>query len=168
MDSYRARIGDIEFSLTRSMDGRVTIDGHDVPYELVPLSNGRYFLRIGQKSYELEVAPSRENEGSVVVVVNNRAHSVELDNETTLLLKKLEAGRPTRTHAAVLRAPMPGKISKLLVVQGELVEAGQGLVILEAMKMENELRSPAAGIVKTVRVAEGAAVEKNALLLELS
>jgi pyruvate carboxylase subunit B len=168
MDTYRARIGEAEFVLKRNIEGAVTIDGHEVRQELVALGNGRHLLRLGEKTYEVEVAPSREHEGALTVYVNNRAHVVELDNETTMLLKKLEAGQPTRTHAAVLRAPMPGKISKLLVSQGELVEAGQGLIILEAMKMENELRSPAAGIVKAVRVAEGAAVEKNALLLELS
>jgi biotin carboxyl carrier protein len=168
MDSFRARIGDREYALTRSLEGTLSVDGHEVTHELLPLGNGRHLLRIGAKSYEVELGGAGEQEHSMLVYVNNRAFVVELDNETTLLLKQIEAGQPTRVHAAVLRAPMPGRISKLLVTQGELVEAGQGIIVLEAMKMENELRAPAAGIVKTVRVKEGDAVEKNALLLELS
>jgi biotin carboxyl carrier protein len=60
---------------------------------------------------------------------------------------------------------MPGRIAKVLVKVGDAVKAGQGLVVVEAMKMENELRSPRAGTVVEVRVLEGALVESNALLV---
>jgi biotin carboxyl carrier protein len=64
-------------------------------------------------------------------------------------------------------APMPGKIVKLLVKPGDKVQARQGLVVVEAMKMENELRARAAGMVREVRVAEGASVEAGAILVIL-
>ena len=60
---------------------------------------------------------------------------------------------------------MPGKIVKLLISEGEEVEQGQGLVVVEAMKMENEIKSPKAGLVKKVGVKEGEAVEAGALLI---
>ena len=62
-------------------------------------------------------------------------------------------------------APMPGRIVKLLVKPGDVVAARQGLVVVEAMKMENELRAPGAGTVAEVRVVEGASVEANAVLI---
>jgi acetyl/propionyl-CoA carboxylase alpha subunit len=62
-------------------------------------------------------------------------------------------------------APMPGRVVRVLVKQGEDVAAGQGLVVVEAMKMENELTSPKAGTVKTVEVVEGAAIESGKLLV---
>jgi len=62
-------------------------------------------------------------------------------------------------------APMPGRVAKILVEVGDVVTAGQGLVVVEAMKMENELRSPAAGVVTEVAVAEGALVQANAVLI---
>jgi pyruvate carboxylase subunit B len=62
---------------------------------------------------------------------------------------------------------MPGLIVQLRVQVGDMVSAGTGLVVMEAMKMENELRAPAAGKVRAVHVAVGAAVEKGALLVEL-
>jgi len=64
-----------------------------------------------------------------------------------------------------VNAPMPGRIVKVLVTVGETVAARQGLVVVEAMKMENELRSPRAGVVSDVRVAEGALVEAKAALV---
>ena len=60
---------------------------------------------------------------------------------------------------------MPGKIVKILVGEGDEVEQGQGLVVVEAMKMENEIKSPKAGVVKKVGVEEGETVESGALLV---
>ena len=68
---------------------------------------------------------------------------------------------------APLRAPMPGLIVQLRVKVGDTIAAGDGLVVMEAMKMENELRAQAAGTVRAVHVSVGAAVEKGALLVEL-
>ena len=72
----------------------------------------------------------------------------------------VEGDRPYR-----IAAPMPGRIVKLLVKPGDRVEARQGLVVVEAMKMENELRSPASGTVSEVRVTEGALVEARMVLV---
>jgi len=66
-----------------------------------------------------------------------------------------------------LKAPMPGLVLRVLVSEGEQVSAGQGLVVLEAMKMENELKAGAAGVVRSVRAVAGATVEKGQLLLEV-
>ncbi len=65
-------------------------------------------------------------------------------------------------------APMPGRVVKVLVKAGDAVEARQGLVVVEAMKMENELRAPGAGTVTEVKVTEGASVEANAVLVVIS
>jgi biotin carboxyl carrier protein len=64
-------------------------------------------------------------------------------------------------------APMPGRVVKVLVRPGDMVDARQGLVVVEAMKMENELRAPGAGTVTEVKVTEGASVEANTVLVVL-
>ena len=69
--------------------------------------------------------------------------------------------------AGVLTAPMPGLVVRVLVAVGERVEAGAGLIVIEAMKMENELKAPAAGTVRRVLAGPGASVEKGAVLMEL-
>ena len=78
------------------------------------------------------------------------------------LSKQLQAAGPR-----IVRAPMPGRVVKILVASGTEVEAGQGLVVIEAMKMENELKSPSSGRVSSVWVTEGSAVENNAALITL-
>ena len=62
-------------------------------------------------------------------------------------------------------APMPGRVVKVLVAVGSAVEARQGVIVVEAMKMENELRAPRAGIVREIRAAEGASVDAHAVLV---
>ncbi len=69
------------------------------------------------------------------------------------------SGRAAAPDPVSLRAPMPGRVVKLLVQAGEPVKAGQGILVVEAMKMENEVKLPRDGVVKQLRVAEGAAVE---------
>jgi biotin carboxyl carrier protein len=68
----------------------------------------------------------------------------------------------------VVKSPMPGRVVRVLVAKGDSVRAGQGLVVLEAMKMENEVRASTAGVVADVHVAQGAAVERNATLVTLA
>jgi pyruvate carboxylase subunit B len=83
-------------------------------------------------------------------------------------MRAYQSDKTTQLHSALVRSPMPGKITRIMVSQGELIEAGQGVVILEAMKMENEIKAPSAGIVKAIRIQEADAVEKNAILIEIS
>jgi pyruvate carboxylase subunit B len=82
-------------------------------------------------------------------------------------IRDMQASVAKPAGPAPLRAPMPGLIVQLRVQVGDTVSAGAGLVVMEAMKMENELRAPASGKVRAVHVAVGAAVEKGALLVEL-
>ena len=77
-------------------------------------------------------------------------------------------GGASRDAETVLRSPMPGRVVKVLCAAGDRVERGQGLVVVEAMKMENELQSPGAGTVKTVHVEIGKTVEGGQVLVELA
>jgi len=82
-------------------------------------------------------------------------------------IRDMQASVAKPSGPAPLRAPMPGLIVQLRVKVGDTVTAGAGLVVMEAMKMENELRTVAAGKVRAVHVTVGSAVEKGALLVEL-
>lgn len=79
-----------------------------------------------------------------------------------------EARRPAQKGPAELRAPMPGKVVKVLCKPGDTVQAGQGVVIIEAMKMENELRAPRDGVVQELRAAEGQSVDGSTVLVTLA
>lgn len=148
--------------------GMVRIDGGDMPVVFETMGPGRHGLLLDDTFYEIIVHDALQTESELIVHVNGRPVTLRLDDEVSLLLRSLEGDSARKVHAATVKAPMPGRISRLLVHEGELIEAGQGVCILEAMKMENEIKTPVTGIVKAVRVQEGQAVEKNVLLVEIA
>ena len=91
----------------------------------------------------------------------------EVLDERTRHIRSLTAGASAERGPATLRAPMPGLVVRVLVEVGQEVAAGAGVVVLEAMKMENELKASAAGVVAVVRVGPGEPVEKGQVLVEL-
>jgi biotin carboxyl carrier protein len=117
---------------------------------------------------------------STTLVVEGRV--LELHSDThgaTLARPRTHVTVSTRAPAArdegaasaggsLLRAPMPGRVLKVLVTEGQTVTAGMGVLVVEAMKMENELLAPRAGTVKRVLVSAGASVERDAALVELA
>jgi pyruvate carboxylase subunit B len=117
------------------------------------------------KSYEISFG-SRVN-GERVVQVNGVAVSVSLLDPRERLARRATAAAHAGAGPRSIVAPMPGRIVKVLVTVGERVEAHQGLVVVEAMKMENELRAPRAGTVAEVRVKDGMSVEAKAVLIIL-
>jgi biotin carboxyl carrier protein len=141
-------------------DGRygVRVDGRarDVDY----LETGRHFasLLIDGRSYE--VALERNGSGFKIALPGD-CFEVQLQSAGRGVVAP---ARPAASGPARVAAPMPGKIVRLLVSAGQDVAAGQGLCVMEAMKMENELRAPRAGRVRELCVAEGQAVETGALL----
>jgi biotin carboxyl carrier protein len=90
----------------------------------------------------------------------------EVVDERTRHIRSLTAGGSGSRGPAPLRAPMPGLVLRVLVEPGQTIAAGAGLVVLEAMKMENELKAAAGGLVRTIRVRAGEPVEKGQLLVE--
>lgn len=153
-----------------------------VPVDIEDLGDGRYVLTIEGTTHTVDALALAH--GAVSLLVDGRSHDVELDevgdevqvlvgselltvdvaNERALRLRAGAAGFSVSGKVVVV-APMPGKVARLLVAPGAQVSEGQGLVVVEAMKMENELKSPKAGTVVEVFTREGSTVEANARLL---
>ncbi len=167
MARYTARAAGKERIIETQDDGSILVDGTHLDAELHRTRQG-HFLRIGTRMWSINVIESTDDSGLRHIAVNGNVIAVEIDDETSALLRSLQTDKATKIHHATLRSPMPGRIARIHVREGELIEAGQGVLILEAMKMENEIKAPSAGIVKSVRVQEGDAVEKNAILIEIS
>ena len=104
--------------------------------------------------------------GSFTLSVDGHRFSGEALDERTRAIRDITAKASEASGPAPLVAPMPGLIVRVNVAHGDAVQPGHGLVVIEAMKMENELRAPGAGTVKAIHVASGQAVEKGALLIE--
>lgn len=138
------------------------------------------FVRAGDR-WSMLVRRAHNDAGSASheVAIESRgqgAHLVHVDGHlvpVTLLAPgrrhpRSAAGTTDSAGPVVIVAPMPGRVVKVLVTPGAAVAARQGLVVVEAMKMENELRAPRAGTVAEVRVREGAPVEANAVLVVIT
>jgi biotin carboxyl carrier protein len=164
---------------------RVVLDGqeHVVERRSAPSAGGPPVLLRGSSTSPTttSAAASWAGQGTQVqrVQLDGRLPAVQATvGELTFNVRTEDAqrqralGKASKTSAAAagplaVRAPMPGRVVKLLVKPGDQVEPGQGLVIVEAMKMENELKAPQAGTVKELSVAEGQNVESGASLLVL-
>lgn len=150
------------------VDGdRVTMDGREVQAHLtvVPGTPVRHLL-VGADSLAVVVEPRERGEWRLAV--EGTAYDAEVVDERTRHIRTLTGDSGRVPGPAHLKAPMPGLVVRVLVTEGERVEPGRGLVVLEAMKMENELRATSAGAVGAIRVVTGQAVEKGQVLLEFS
>jgi biotin carboxyl carrier protein len=114
------------------------------------------------------IARKGDARGTYTVLVNGQRHTVEALDARTRAIRDLTAASAGPRGPAPLLAPMPGMIVRIAVAPGDTVTAGQGLIVMEAMKMENELRAQSAGTVTAVRVTTGTAVQKGAVLVELA
>jgi pyruvate carboxylase subunit B len=109
----------------------------------------------------------RTGKGSYQLWIDGHVYDVEALDERARAIRDLSAAAAGPTGPAPLVAPMPGLVVRVSVSEGDEVETGQGLVVMEAMKMENELRAAGAGRVKRVLATPGMAVEKGAVLVEM-
>lgn len=124
-------------------------------------------LTIGKKVHRVAVKRG-EGRGSYTLWIGAHRYQVEALDERTRTIRDLTAASSAAQGPKPLIAPMPGLIVRIHVKPGDAVSAGDPLVGMEAMKMENELRSPSNGVVSKVLVTPGQPVEKGATLVELS
>jgi biotin carboxyl carrier protein len=141
---------------------RVSIGSDVLEVDAVHLAGGALSLIVGTRSYRCDVEPGRD--GRLSVLVGSTVYRLEVLDERKLRMRraggKFKVEGPQRVDA-----PMPGKVVRVLVKPGDEVQEGQGLVVVEAMKMENELKSPKTGKVTELHAVEGAAVESGAKLV---
>jgi len=141
---------------------RVAAGGKVLDVDAVHLQGGTLSLIAGTRSYRCDVEPGTD--GRVTVLVNGNSYPLEMLDERKLRMRRA-SGKFSLEGPQRVDAPMPGKVVRVMVKEGDEVQEGQGLVVVEAMKMENELKSPKAGKVKELHAVEGAAVEAGAKLV---
>ena len=139
----------------------VTVNGHRHEVDALSLPQGAVGMLIDGESFSVEF---EDHGDEVAVLVRNQVTMIDVADDRRLRLRA-GAARFDVEGKQVVCAPMPGKLVKVLVKVGDEVKEGQGLVVVEAMKMENELKSPKAGKVVELLVKEGSAVENNARLV---
>ncbi len=157
----------------------VTIDGKNYRLEL-DRSDGRWQCRLDGREIQLDAVLSRRDVLSVLI--GGKSYEIKRERTATDLhlwvgpvryAAELRAPRSLRSRQSAgidekgpkkLLAPMPGKVVRLLVGEKDQVESGQGIMVVEAMKMQNEIKSPKSGVVERILVAEGQAVNSGEVL----
>ncbi len=138
------------------------LDGRPVPLDVVTTQEGVLSILLDGKSYELKQESTAA--GTNIVVGHQRFAAAVRDPRSLRSRRRTDAG----AHGVKkISAPMPGKVVRILAPIGAEVEVGQGVIVIEAMKMQNELKSPKKGTVKKLNVSEGTAVEAGQNLAEV-
>ncbi|HEX3865904.1 MAG TPA: acetyl-CoA carboxylase biotin carboxyl carrier protein subunit [Gemmatimonadaceae bacterium] len=170
---YLVRVNGEEHEVLLDERG-VHIDGSDVVAQVLPIDGtpermvtiGSAVHRVVVRQASINGATPASARGRYTLWLDGHRFDVEALDERTHAIRELAGKSAGPSGPAPVIAPMPGLIVRVNAQVGDEVHAGQGIVVMEAMKMENELRAPAAGRVKTVLAVAGTAVEKGTVLVE--
>ena len=151
------RIVDLERDANR---WRISLDGHLVDADAVEIAPNTYSILLNGKSHEIRVTPTPAG----VLTLQTGPHEFTAEVIDPRAWRGRRQGAIEAEGRQQILAPMPGKIVRVLVQTGEAVQAGQGLLVVEAMKMQNEIRSPKSGTVERLLVKEGQPVNAGEIL----
>lgn len=165
---------EISDELRDSGAGEFIYDAARASADVREVEPGVYSILIAGRSYEVKIEPgsvldqagngTAETASDCLAGVGGRRYAVRIRDPRRLSRGSTSTASEGRQRVT---SPMPGKVVRVLAREGDMVTAGQGLVVVEAMKMQNEIRSPKDGLVVTLRVAEGSAVAGGETLAEV-
>ncbi len=166
---YSVKVNEETISTNLSLEnGKVagTVGEALINGDLIKLNDKQYHLLYNNQSYNVDVLKLDKAEKVMVLRINGNKFSVQLKDQYDALLHSLGLDTLATKKINDLKAPMPGKVLSISVVEGQEVKKGDAILILEAMKMENILKSPCDGIIKKIAVLQQTVVEKNQLLIQ--
>ncbi|MES2875175.1 MAG: acetyl-CoA carboxylase biotin carboxyl carrier protein subunit [Bacteroidota bacterium] len=162
---FKIRVNEqLSFEVHIDRDG-ILLDGEVVAMDIQPVSSTIFHILHKNRSFNAELITLNREEKKCSVRVNSRIYTMSLSDQFDELLHQLGMDNLNALKISELKAPMPGMVLKVLVSEGEEVKKGANLVILEAMKMENVIKSPADVFIKSIKVTPGGKVEKNQVMI---
>ena len=166
MNDFVITIGEDKNQISLINETEAKLNGAKLNYELQKLNYQTYLLRINNTIYEIN--SEQVNSEKFSFLVNGKKINLTARTELKERAKKLiDAAKSSSDSTVDINAPMPGMILKINKNNGEDIKKGESVLILEAMKMENDLKSPATGKIKKLFVNEGNAVEKGDRLFSI-
>ena len=135
--------------------------------DVVRTITGKFHVNFKNVNYTSEIISADAHFKNITMRINGNFHTIKIADKYDMLIDQLGLKNATKLLGGNIKAPMPGLVLDVLVQIGQEVKAGEKVLILEAMKMENVITAQADGIVKAINVQRGNAVEKNALLIEI-
>ncbi len=161
---YQLKVNEYNFEADKTSDD-LLINGESVNADVKQLNASTWHLINNLQSYNVEVVSFNSSEKTAQIKVNNNIYTVSAKDQFDILLDKLGLSSLNAAKVSEIKAPMPGMVLKVFVNEGMEIKKGDNLFILEAMKMENIIKSPADVIVKTVKIKPGDKVEKGQVLM---
>lgn len=141
------------------------LNGERFELDTIKVKDNSLHVIKNNRSYNIEVIKADYNEKNFVVLINGNKYHLTIKDKYDELLKSLGFDSFIGNKVKELKAPMPGLVLDIVVSEGSTVKKGDSLLVLEAMKMENNIKSPADGVVKKINIKKGVAVEKNQVLI---
>lgn len=164
MSVYLVNLPGREIPVVFDESGAAAVENVDKPITIHRVNERSYLVCVGASTFNVVVQP---NGGTYDVLLGNNQEKVSVETEREQLIKRYAMTGAADNRFYEIHAPMPALVVRVEVAVGEEVREGQGLLILEAMKMENEIRSHQVGRVKEILVTNGKAVDKGELLMVL-
>jgi biotin carboxyl carrier protein len=161
---YITTVNGKQFEIEIAEDGSVTVNGEPREVDFLPLGPSFYSMIMNHASIEAAI---EEKRGEYEVLIKGRLYEGSVLDERTQLLLARQGGPLTDTGEVSIRAPMPGLVVDIMVSEGQEVREGQTLVILESMKMQNELKAPRDGVVQRISTEAGQSVEQKRVLVTI-
>lgn len=163
---YYAKVDDQEFIIEVGHENQIIVndESYEIDFQQMP-DSGVTSLIIGNHSLEAVV---EEKDGTWQVLIRGDLYDVAVEDERSRRLASARGDLAATDGEVAVRSPMPGIVIAVSVSEGQHINKGDKVIILESMKMENELRAPRDGIISHVRVEAGANVEKNQVLLVIT
>lgn len=156
--SYKINIDDQVFDLNRA-------DIQDL--NMIENGNGSLHLLQNNQSYHITVIDTDFDNKKLTLEINGNPYEIAIEDEYDQLVKEMGLSTGGAQKLTNIKAPMPGLIIDILVEPGQEIQKGDQLLILEAMKMENVLKAEGEGVVKSIEITKGAAVDKGQIMIEM-
>ena len=164
---FKTTINEIDMNLNFNLDSKNLLLYLDpnTKIDCQKLSLNTYSLLLNGKSYYISI---RKNIDEYIVSIDHTSYSVKVYDKYDILLQKIGKDNSKTSNLGEIYALIPGLVSQLFVNKGDDVAIGQKLIILEAMKMENEIDSPISGVIKDIYINSGDKIDKGDLIMEIS
>jgi len=156
--SYKIKANEFDFTITSDYLDKV---------DLIQKSPAEFNLLFENRSTNAKIIEHKDNEKKIIIEVEGEIFEVEIKDELDQRLDSMGFGLTSQKIIKEIKAPMPGLVLEVNVTEGQLVKAGDKILILEAMKMENSILIPADATIKRIAIIKGQAVEKGQVMVEL-
>ncbi len=164
---YTIKIKDTEYKvdLDKKDKSKAKLNDKDFDLDIIETKDNTFNIISDNKSYNVELVDFNKVEKKLDIKINGKVFTTEILEDLDLLLKELGMDSALTAKVNEIKAPMPGLVFDIIAEVGQEVKVGDTVLILEAMKMENNIKSPTDGVIKEIKCTKGNSVEKNDILV---